>query len=103
MGRKWVAGLAMLGWLGTAVAQEATREDAAAQDSSREDLPDNMDAFRETPVTDDTPVTPEETGVGGGGEAGTEGAPPAAEEQTPPAQEAVEDEATEEQERPPEW
>jgi hypothetical protein len=102
MGRKWLAGLAMLGWLGPAVAQEA-REDEASQGSSREDLPDNMDAFRETPLTDDTPMTLEEEGVGGSGEAGTEVTPPVSEEETSPAEEAVEDEAQEEQERPPEW
>jgi hypothetical protein len=101
MGRKWVAGLAVLGWLGTAVAQEA-REDEAT-DSSRQDLPDNMDAFRETPVTDDTPVTWEEQGVGGAGEAGTEVAPPASGEQPPPVDEALEGEPSEEEEPLPEW
>jgi hypothetical protein len=102
MGRKWVAGLVLLGWLGTAGAQQA-REDEAPQDSSREDLPDNMDAFRETPVTDDTPVTWEEQGVGGAGEAGTEVAPPASEEQPPPVDEALEGEPSEEEEPLPEW
>jgi hypothetical protein len=100
MGRKWVAGLALLGWLGTAVAQEA-REDEAQEASSREDLPDNMDVFRETPVTDDTPVTfEEEAGVGGGGEAGTEAAPAEAGQQLPPVEESLEGE---EPEPLPEW
>jgi len=68
MARKALAWLVVFGLVGPAGAQEAV-------DTQREDLPDNMEEFRQTPQTDDSPVTPkapeEEAGVGGSGMAGT--------------------------------
>ncbi len=76
MARKALAWLAVFGLVGPAGAQEVLGGDSGnVQDEAlQEDLPDNMDAFRRTPQTDDTPVTPEaeeEPGVGGSGMAGT--------------------------------
>jgi hypothetical protein len=59
----WLVAFGLLG--GSAGAQEEEFE---------EDIPDNMPAFRQTPLTDDSPVTAEsgeEPGVGGSGTAGT--------------------------------
>jgi hypothetical protein len=76
MACKALAWLVVFGLVGPAGAQEVVGGDRRnVQDEGlREDLPDNMDAFRRTPQTDDTPVTPEageEPGVGGSGRAGT--------------------------------
>ncbi|AKI98906.1 hypothetical protein ATI61_106290 [Archangium gephyra] len=62
MARKALAWLAVLGLVAPAGAQEVLGGD---------DLPDNMDEFRRTPLTDDVPITDEEAGVGGSGTAGT--------------------------------
>jgi hypothetical protein len=77
MARKALAWLAVLGLVAPAGAQQA--EDAerggVERQRSAEDIPDNMDEFRQTPHTDDIPVTDEggdtEAGVGGSGMAGT--------------------------------
>ncbi|HEX5752509.1 MAG TPA: hypothetical protein VFZ09_40260 [Archangium sp.] len=71
MARKALAWLAVLGLVAPAGAQEVL-------DAVPEDLPDNMDEFRRTPLSDDSPVTAEDlpitdetAGVGGSGTAGT--------------------------------
>lgn len=69
MARKALAWLAVLGLMAPAGAQEVR---------GGEDIPDNMDDFRQTPHTDDIPITEEgvdvgvdeEAGVGGSGTAG---------------------------------
>jgi hypothetical protein len=66
MAGKALAWIAVLGLLGpVAGAQEVL--------DGREDLPDNMDEFRQTPHSDDSPVTLEagEEGTGGSGQAGS--------------------------------
>lgn len=72
MARKVVAWLAVLGLVAPAGAQEAGDAERGHIDRQRpaEDLPDNMDEFRQTPHTDDVPVTDEAAGVGGSGMAG---------------------------------
>jgi hypothetical protein len=75
MGRKALAWLAVFGLVGPAGAQEVLGGERGNVQEGRlpEDLPDNMDEFRQTPRTDDTPVTAEEgPGVGGSGLAGTD-------------------------------
>jgi hypothetical protein len=77
MARKALAWLAVFGLVGPAGAQEVVGGDRGNVQEERlpEDLPDNMADFRRTPLTDDSPVTPEavveEPGVGGSGMAGT--------------------------------
>ncbi len=77
MARKVLAWLAVLGLAAPAGAQEVLGGERGDVDTQRlpEDIPDNMDAFRHTPLTDDVPVTgegvDEEAGVGGSGMAGT--------------------------------
>jgi hypothetical protein len=61
MARKALAWLAVLGLVAPAGAQEVR---------GGEDIPDNMDDFRQTPHTDDIPVTDEGAGVGGSGTVG---------------------------------
>ncbi|HZI04398.1 MAG TPA: hypothetical protein VEZ71_10265 [Archangium sp.] len=72
MARKALAWLAVLGLVGPAGAQEAGDAERGDIDRQRpaEDIPDNMDEFRQTPHTDDVPVTDEAAGVGGSGTAG---------------------------------
>ncbi|WNG53401.1 hypothetical protein F0U59_00345 [Archangium gephyra] len=72
MARKALAWLAVLGLVAPAGAQEVLGGERGDADTQRlpEDLPDNMDEFRQTPH-DDTPVTDDEAGVGGSGTAGT--------------------------------
>ena len=54
------------------IGSNASPAPAGAQEGvDGDDLPDNMDEFRRTPLSDDTPVTGEEAGVGGSGMAGT--------------------------------
>ena len=68
MARKAWVGLVVLGLVGPASAQ------AVDETRRAEDLPDNMEEFRRTPHTDDSPVTrelEEGAGVGGAGTAGT--------------------------------
>lgn len=76
MARKAWVGLVVLGLVGPASAQVGVGAERGDIDEARptEDLPDNMEEFRQTPHTDDSPVTPEgeeEVGVGGAGTAGT--------------------------------
>lgn len=75
MARKVLAWLAVLGLAAPAGAQEVVGGERGNVDEQRlpEDIPDNMDAFRRTPLSDDIPATPEspEAGVGGSGLAGT--------------------------------
>jgi hypothetical protein len=75
MARKALAWLAVLGLVGPAGAQEVVGGERGNVDSQRlpEDIPDDMDAFRQTPLSDDIPATSEssQAGVGGSGEAGT--------------------------------
>ncbi|HEX8433495.1 hypothetical protein [Archangium sp.] len=69
MARKVLAWLVVFGLVGPAAGAREVQDERLP-----EDLPDNMDAFRRTPQTDDTPVTPESEegpGVGGSGTAGT--------------------------------
>jgi hypothetical protein len=78
MARKVWVGLVVLGLVGPASAQEAGGAERGELDEAwpTEDLPDNMDEFRQTPHTDDSPVTPEaeeEVGVGGAGTAAQRG------------------------------
>jgi hypothetical protein len=67
MARKALAWLAVLGLVAPAGAQEVLGGEP-------EDIPDNMDDFRQTPHTDDIPITDEGVdegaGVGGSGTAG---------------------------------
>lgn len=67
MARKALAWLAVLGLVAPAGAQEVLGGGPG-------DIPDNMDAFRQTPHTDDIPTTgegtEEGTGVGGSGRQG---------------------------------
>ncbi len=77
MARKALAWFAVLGLVGPAGAQEVLGGNRGNVQEERlpEDLPDDMDAFRRTPHTDDTPVTPEAEqgpGMGGSGMAGTD-------------------------------
>jgi hypothetical protein len=74
MGRGTWAWLVVFGLMGPAGAQEVRDEGREAVDTARpaEDIPDNMDAFRRTPQTDDQPWTDEEGGTGGAGTAGTD-------------------------------
>ena len=67
------AWLVVFGLMGPAGAQEARGGGREDVDTARpaEDIPDNMDAFRRTPQTDDQPWTDEEEGTGGAGMAGT--------------------------------
>ena len=75
MARKALAWLAVLGLVGPAGAQEVVGGERGNVDAQRlpGDIPDNMDAFRRTPQTDDSPATSESSqeGVGGSGLAGT--------------------------------
>ena len=73
MGRGAWAWLVVFGLMGPAGAQEVQGEGREEVDETRpaEDIPDNMDAFRRTPQTDDQPWTDEEEGTGGAGTAGT--------------------------------
>lgn len=75
MARKALAWLAVLGLVGPAGAQEVVGGERGNVDEQRlpEDIPDNMDAFRQTPLSDDVPSTSEssQAGVGGSGLAGT--------------------------------
>lgn len=76
MACKALAWLAVLGLVAPAGAQEVLGGERGNVDerSLPEDIPDNMDAFRKTPQTDDIPTTleaPEEAGTGGSGQAGT--------------------------------
>ncbi|HYO56364.1 hypothetical protein [Archangium sp.] len=73
MARKALAWLAVLGLVAPAGAQEVVGGERGNVDRQRstEDIPDNMDDFRQTPHTDDVPVTDEQAGVGGSGTAGT--------------------------------
>jgi hypothetical protein len=73
MGRGAWAWLVVFGLMGPAGAQEVRGEGREDVDEVRpaEDIPDNMDAFRRTPHTDDLPWTDEEAGTGGAGTAGT--------------------------------
>jgi hypothetical protein len=75
MAGKALAWLAVLGLVGpVAGAQEVLGGDRGTVDEQRlpEDIPDNMDEFRQTPQSDDSPVTLEsEEGTGGSGLAGT--------------------------------
>lgn len=72
MARKVLAWIAVLGLAAPAGAQEAGDAERGNIDRQRpaEDIPDNMDEFRQTPHTDDIPITDEEAGVGGSGMAG---------------------------------
>ncbi|WP_375769374.1 hypothetical protein NR798_00410 [Archangium gephyra] len=74
MARKALAWLAVLGLVAPAGAQEVLGGERGNVDAQRlpEDIPDNMADFRQTPHTDDIPVTDEGAGVGGSGMAGTE-------------------------------
>lgn len=78
MARKMLAWLAVLGLVAPAGAQQAEDAERGNVDRQRpmEDIPDNMDEFRQTPHTDDIPITGEEVdegaGVGGSGMAGTD-------------------------------
>ncbi|WNG32240.1 hypothetical protein F0U61_00420 [Archangium violaceum] len=65
MACKALAWLAVLGLVAPAGAQE--------MEQRPDDMPDNIEEFRQTPHTDDTPVPEQdaETGVGGSGRAGT--------------------------------
>lgn len=72
MARKALAWLAVLGLVGPAGAQEVLggQEGNVDERSLPGDIPDNMEAFRRTPLSDDIPSTPEaaeEPGVGGAG------------------------------------
>jgi hypothetical protein len=75
MARKALTWLAVLGLVGPAGAQEVVGGERGNADAQRlpEDIPDNMDAFRKTPLSDDIPATSEssQAGVGGSGQAGT--------------------------------
>lgn len=74
MARKALAWLAVLGLVGPAGAQEVLGgERGDVQDRQLpEDIPDTMDAFRRTPLSDDIPeALTEEPGTGGSGQAGT--------------------------------
>jgi hypothetical protein len=75
MARKALAWLAVLGLVGPAGAQEVVGGERGNVDAQRlpEDIPDNMDAFRQTPLSDDIPSTSEssQAGMGGSGMAGT--------------------------------
>ncbi|MFL5353952.1 hypothetical protein [Archangium sp.] len=75
MARKALAWLAVLGLVGPAGAQEVVGGERGNVDAQRlpEDIPDDMEAFRQTPLSDDIPATSESShaGVGGSGEAGT--------------------------------
>jgi hypothetical protein len=75
MARKALAWLAVLGLVAPAGAQEVLGGERGNVDAQRlpEDIPDDMDSFRQTPHTDDVPVTDEsaeQAGVGGSGLAG---------------------------------
>ncbi|QRK11062.1 hypothetical protein JQX13_13905 [Archangium violaceum] len=63
MACKALAWLAVLGLVAPAGAQEVRQRP--------DDLPDNIEEFRQTPHTDDTPVPEQEAGTGGSGQAGT--------------------------------
>jgi hypothetical protein len=67
------AWLVVFGLMGPAGAQEVRGGGREDVDTTRlpEDIPDNMDAFRRTPQTDDQPQTDEQVGLGGA--ADTEG------------------------------
>jgi len=67
------AWLVVFGLMGPAGAREVRGGGREEVDETRpaEDMPDNMDAFRRTPHTDDQPRTDEEEGIGGAGTAGT--------------------------------
>lgn len=71
MARKALAWLAVLGLVGPAGAQEVVGGGRGNVDERQlpRDIPDNMDVFRETPLSDDVSAT--QAGVGGSGEAGT--------------------------------
>jgi len=86
MGRGAGAWLVVFGLMGPAGAQEARDGEREAVDTARpaEDIPDNMDAFRRTPQTDDQPWTDEEAGTGGAGTAGM------GEEEAPESEQAPE-------------
>jgi hypothetical protein len=73
MARKALAWLAVLGLVARAGAQQVEDAERGGVDRQRpaEDIPDNMDEFRQTPHTDDIPITDEGAGVGGSGTAGT--------------------------------
>lgn len=75
MARKALAWLAVLGLMAPAGAQEVEDAERGGVDRQRlaDDIPDNMDEFRQTPHTDDIPITDEQAGVGGSGTAGTRG------------------------------
>ena len=88
MGRGAWAWLVALGLMGPAGAQEVRGGGREDVDEARpaKDLPDNMDAFRRTPHTDDVPQTDEEEGTGGAGMAGTGEEEQAPEEEKPEAE-----------------
>lgn len=71
MARKVLAWLAVLGLAAPAGAQEVVGGERGNVDEQRlpEDIPDSMDAFRKTPLSDDIPATSESSraGVGGSG------------------------------------
>lgn len=90
MGRGAWAWLVALGLMGPAGAQEVRGGEDVDETRSADDLPDNMDAFRRTPHTDDLPLSDEEAGTGGAGMAGTE------EEEQEPTREEPEAERPEE-------
>jgi hypothetical protein len=71
MARKALTWLAVLGLVGPAGAQEVVGGERGNVDEQQlpEDIPDNMDAFRKTPLSDDVSAT--QAGVGGSGQAGT--------------------------------
>jgi hypothetical protein len=74
MARKMLAWLVVFGLMGPAGAQVGAERGDIDEARPTEDIPDNMDEFRRTPHTDDSPVTSEleeGAGVGGSGTAST--------------------------------
>jgi hypothetical protein len=75
MARKALAWLTVLGLMGPTSAREVSGGERENVEEERfpDDIPDNMEVFRQTPVTGEAPYprAEEETGTGGAGTAGT--------------------------------